>query len=201
VLAAAALLAWQGWETLLSGSGLVLFMRGLFVGTGGLAGALALALALTLGPLGAIFLQLVVEMALVRSVVRDESPATAGWEAARALLARPWAPLGLLAVTGLVSLAVVGSAAVIAGMAPPQAVRFKLPLIMIEGAIAALAGAVAQLVRVGAFAALEVDRTGELPAPVTPPPSPPSVMRAELVLDAGPVLEARAVDPPAGDPG
>jgi hypothetical protein len=201
VLAGAALLAWKGWELLLGGSGLLLFLRGLLHGTGGLAGALGVALAVSVGPLGALFLQLVTEMALVRAVVRDEPAATAGWEAGGALLARPWAPLGLLALTALLAATVAGTAAVLAGLGPPRPFRFTGGAASIRLAITALAFAVAQLVRLSAFAALELGRSGELPpAPAPVPPLTP-VPRAELVPDAGQVLEARAVDGPPGTGG
>ncbi len=200
-LAGAALLAWNGWELLLGGSGLVLFVRGLLHGNGGLAGALGLALALSVGSLGALFLHLVSEMALVRAVIRDEPAATAGWEAAHALLARPWAPLGLLVVTALVAATVAGTAAVLSGMGPPRGFRFGGGAVLLQLAIAALASAVAQLVRLSAFAALELGQSGELPSPPAPASRLPPVPLAELVLDEGPVLEARAVDGPSGTGG
>jgi hypothetical protein len=193
-LAAAALLAWQGWQLGVGGSGALLFLRGLAGGRGGLAGALALALAASVGSLGTVFLQLVSELALVRAVARDEPSAVAGWEAGSGLLARPWVPLGLLVLTGVLAAAVGGLAATLGGMGAPFIARYRAPTTLLEVAIAALATSVAQLVRLGAFAALELDRSGELPAPPAPPR--PVVPRAELVLEAEPVLEARAVGPP-----
>jgi hypothetical protein len=193
-LAAAALLAWNVWELVVGGSGTLLFLRGLFGGRGGLAGALGLALVGSLGLLGTLFLQLVSEMALVRAVARDEGVAVAGWEAGRALLGRPWVPLGLLALTALLGAAVGGMATLIGGMGAPVGGRYLVPTTLLEIAIATLATSLAQLVRLGAFAALELDRNGELPAPPVPPA--PRVPRAELVLEAEPVLEARAVGPP-----
>jgi hypothetical protein len=193
VLAGAAVLAWTGWQLLVGASGLVLFLRGLLHGGGGLSGALGLSLALTLGPLGAVFLQLVVEMALVRCVLRDEPASVALWEAARALLARPWVPLGLLVVTAVLAAAVGGLAAAVVGMAAPTALPLARGAALVELSIASLAAAVALLVRLDAFLALELDRTGELPPAIGR--AEPSVPRAELLLDAEPVLEARAVGP------
>ena len=133
-------------------------------------------------------------MALVRAVVRDEPPATAGWEAARALLARPWAPLGLLLLTALLAAAVAGTRAVLSGLGAPRGLHRLLGgAALIQLAIAALASAVAQLVRLFSFVALELGRSGELQ--VSPPPPAP-VPRAELVLDEGVILEARVVDRP-----
>jgi hypothetical protein len=193
VLAGAAVFAWTGWQLLVGASGLLLFLRGLLHGGGGLTGALGLSLAFTLGPLGAVLLQLVVEMALVRSVLRDEPASVALWEAARALLARPWVPLALLVVTAVLAVAVSGLAAAVVGMAPPSALPLARGAALVELSIASLASAVALLVRLDAFLALELDRTGELPPAVGR--AEPSVPRAELLLDAEPVLEARAVGP------
>jgi hypothetical protein len=199
VLAGAAELAWNGWELLVGGSGLLLFLRGLLHGRGGgLLGALALALVGSLGPLCALFLQLVAEMALVRSVVSDEPPPVAGYEAARTLLARPWAPLGLLFLTAFLAAAVGGAAAVLSSMGPARPLRLLGAAAILQVAIASLAMAVAQLVRLSSFAALELGRTGELgPAAAPPVPAPPAP-RAELVLDTGQVLTARVVEPPGG---
>jgi len=191
VLAGAALLAWNGWE-------LLLFLRGLLHGRSALSGALALALAASVGPLGALFLQLATEMALVRSVVRGEPPPVAGWEAARSLLGRPWAPLGLLVLTALLAAAVAGTTAVLAGMGPPRPLRIAGGAALLQVAIASLASAVAQLVRLGSFAALELGRSGELPAPAAPRGPPPPVLRAELVHGEGQVFEARSVEPSSG---
>lgn len=200
VLAGAAVLAWNGWEFLVGGSGLLLFLRGLLHGRGALLGALALALVGSLGPLCALFLQLVAEMALVRSVVRDEPPPVAGYEAARTLLSRPWAPLGLLVLTALLAAAVGGAAAVLSGMGPARPLRLLGAAAVLQVAIASLAVAVAQLVRLSSFAALELGRTGELGPAAAPPAPPPPAPRAELVLDTGQALEARAVEPPGGTP-
>jgi len=194
-LAALTLLSWNAWQLGVGLAGTVLFVQGLFAGPGGLAGALGVALAATVGPLLAIFLQLVVEMALVRSVCRDEPASVAGWEAARALLARPGLPVALWALTVVLAAAVSGTAAVMAGFAPPSDGGRVGIIALLQAAIGGLAGAVALLVRLGAFAALELDRSGELPAPPSPP-RPPAVPRAELVLDAEPILEARAVGSP-----
>lgn len=195
-LAGAALLAWTGWELLLGTSGLLLFLRGLLHGGGaGPAGALALALLATVGPLGALVVQLSVEMALVRAVVREEPPSVALWEAGRSLLGRPWAPLGLLLLTAFLAAVVTGTAAALAGMGPPVSLRVARGAALLELCIASLASAVALLVRVDAFAALELGRTGEVPAaPVPSGPAPP-VPRAELLQEQEPVLEARAVEP------
>jgi hypothetical protein len=194
-LAGAALLAWNGWELLVGGSGLVLFLRGLLHGRGALAGALALALAGSLGPLCALFLQLTAEMALVRSVVRKEPPAVAGWEAVRTLAGRPWAPLGLLLLTALLAAAVAGAASVLSSVGPPRQLRLFGGVALLQLAISSLAFAVAHLVRLSAFTALELGRTGELPAP--PSPRAP-VPRAELVPETGQVAEARLAEPPSG---
>ena len=196
VLAGAAMFAWTGWQLVVGASGFLLYLRGLLHGGGGLAGALGLSLVATLGPLGAIFLQLVVEMALVRSVVRDEPASVALWEATRALLARPWVPFGLLVLTAVLAAAVGGLAAALAGMAPPTSLHLGRATALLVLAIASLASAVALLVRLDAFVALELDRTGELPPPLAR--APPAVPRAELVLDAEPVLEARPVEPSSG---
>ncbi len=201
VLAAAALLAWSGWQLMVGGAGAVLFLRGLLHHPGGLAGALGLALAGTLGPLGALLLQLVAEMALVRAVVRDESPAVAGWEAVRALLERPWAPLGVWLVTEVLAAVVAGTAAAFSVTAPGTPLRVAGIGMLLQVAIATLARAVAQLVRLGAFGALEIDRSGELPPAPAPPARPAPVPRAELVPEGEPILEARAVDAPSGSGG
>jgi len=196
VLAGAAVFAWTGWQLLLGTSGLLLFLRGLLHGGGGLAGALGLSLVFTLGPLGAVALQLVVEMALVRCVLRDEPASVALWEGSRALLARPWAPFGLLVVTAVAAAAVAGTASAVAAMVPPTSLHVARGTALLTLAISSLASAVALLVRLGAFSALELDRTGELPPPAEM--SQPSIPRAELLLEAEPVLEARAVGPAPG---
>jgi hypothetical protein len=197
VLAGAAVFAWTLWQLLVGASGFLLFLRGLLHGGGGgLAGALGLSLVATLGPLGAVFLQLVVEMALVRSVVRDEPASVGLWEATWTLLARPWVPLGLLVVTAVLAAAVGGLAAALAGMGPATSFHLGRATAFVELAIASLASAVALLVRLDAFVALELDRTGELPQPLAP--AAPAVPRAELVLDAEPVLESRPVGPSPG---
>lgn len=197
VLAAAALLAWNGWQVLVGASGALLFLRGLFHHPSGLAGALGLALVATVGPLGALLLQLVAEMALVRAVVRDESASVAGWEAARALVERPWAPVGLWLLTEVLAAAVGGTAAAFSGLAPAGPWRLAAGAAVLQVAIGSLARAVAQLVRLGAFCALELDSSGELP-PAPAAAAPPAVPRAALVLDPEPILEARAVDPSPG---
>jgi hypothetical protein len=198
VLAGAAVLAWNGWELLVGGSGLVLFLRGLVHGRGALAGALALALAGSLGPLSALVLQLTAEMALVRSVVRAERPAVAGFEAVRTLSGRPWAPLGLLLLTALLAAAVAGAASVLSSLGPPRHLRLFGGVALLQLAISSLAFSVAQLVRLSSFAALELGRTGELPAAPPSPPRPSAAPRAELVGETGQVGEARLVEPPAG---
>jgi hypothetical protein len=196
VLAGAALLGWMGWEFLVGASSLLLFLRGLLHAGGGLAGALGLALLASLGPLGALFLQLSLEMALVRSVVREEPASVALWESSRTLLARPWAPFGLLVLTAFVAATLVGTAAALAGMGPPLTLRFARGTALLQLCIAGLASAMALLVRLDAFAALELGRTAELPP--APMPIGPAAPRAELVLDGTPVLEARAVEPSSG---
>jgi len=199
-VAALALLAWTSWQLGVGLSGTLLYLRGLFAGAGGPAGALGLALVATVGPLGAVSLELFLELALVRSVCRDEPLAVAGSGAASALLARPGLPFGLWALTAVLAAAVSGTAAGLATLAPPAEGRYEVPIVLVQAAIGALAGALAVLVRLGAFTALELDRSGELPAPPVPPPAPP-VPRAELILEAEPILEARAVGPPPGTPG
>jgi hypothetical protein len=196
VLAGAAVFAWTGWQLLVGASGFLLYLRGLLHGGGGLAGAMGLSLVATVGPLGAVFLQLAVEMALVRAVVRDEPASVGLWEATRALLSRPWVALGLLALTAVLAAVVGGLAATLVGMRPPASLHLARGAALVQLAIASLASAVALLVRLDAFVALELDRTGELPPPVAP--AAPAVPRAELVLDAEPVLEARAVEPSSG---
>ncbi|MGO8967982.1 MAG: hypothetical protein ACLQDQ_00215 [Myxococcaceae bacterium] len=190
VLAAAALLAWTGWQLLLGGSAVALFLRGLLHRPGGLAGAFGLALVMTAGPAVGLLVQLVAEMAVVRAVLRDEPASLAGWEAGRALLQRPWAPLGLWLLTEVLAAAVAGTAAALSGMSPGAPLRLAGLAALVQVAIATLARALAQLVRLGAFCALELDRSNELP----PAPSGPAP-RAELVLETGPILEARAVGP------
>jgi hypothetical protein len=197
ILTAAALLAWTGWQLLVATSGALLFLRGLLHGGGGgLGGALGLALVATVGPLGALFLQLAVETALVRSVVRDESASVALYEGARAVLARPFVYIGLLALTALLAATVSGSATALSSMGAPTSVRLLRGTAFLQLAIASLASAVALLVRLDAFVALELGRTDELP-PLPVPPRP-VVPRAELILDAAPILEARAVGPESG---
>ena len=193
VLAGAALLTWLAWQVLVGASGFLLFLRGLFHGSGGLVGALALALVATVGPLGAFFLQLVVEMALVRSVAREEAPAVALYESARGLLARPWVPVGLLVLTALLAAALAGTAAALSGMGPSTSLRLLRGAAALQLAIASLASALALLVRLGAFVALELGRSGELPEVAVPPAS--LVPRADLVGAGEGVLEARAVEP------
>jgi hypothetical protein len=191
VLAAAAVLAWDVWQLLLGGSSLLLFLRGLVLHSrSGVLGAAGLALAATVGPLLAVFLQLVAEMALVRCIARREPAAVAGWEAARTLLARPGAPLGLWVVTALLAAAVGGAAAGLASMAPVHSLRLRLPFIAVQMAVATLAASIALLVRLGAFLSLELGRAGELPGGAAP-------SRAELV-QSEPILEARAVGPGPG---
>jgi hypothetical protein len=53
-------------------------------------------------------------------------------------------------------------------------------------------------VRLGAFATLELGRSGELPEPPDSPAPAVPVPRAELVLGSETVLEARVVDPSTG---
>jgi hypothetical protein len=200
VLSGAALLAWSGWQLLLGGSSFLLFVRGLVHGHGGLAGALGVALVASLGPLGALFLHLVTEMALVRAVVRDEGVAEAGWEAALALLARPFAPFGLLLLTTVLAAAVAGTASALSSLRPPGHFHFLDGPALVRLALGGFAVAVAQLVRLDAFCALELGRTGELPEPPVPA-VPPSAPKAELLPEAGAILEARAVDGPTGTGG
>jgi hypothetical protein len=197
-LAGAAVLAWNGWTLMVGGSGLLLFFRGLLHGSGGVQGALGLALAATLGPLVAVFVQLVAEMTLVRSVLRAEPPASSAWEAARSLLVRPWAPLGLLALTAFLAATLAGAVAVLAHTGPHRPFRLAGGTALVQLALGSLALALAQLVRLFAFCALELGQSGELVAPAAPPPPATAVPRAELVVDSGPILEARAV---AGAPG
>jgi len=81
----------------------------------------------------------------------------------------------------------------VGAMAPPTSLHLARGAAPLELTIASLASAVALLVRLDAFSALELDKTGELPPAVGTPA--PSVPRAELLLEAEPVLEARAVGP------
>ncbi|HXX32569.1 MAG TPA: hypothetical protein VEJ89_17840 [Myxococcaceae bacterium] len=200
VLAGLTLLVWSAWQLGVGGAGALLFLRGLVARQGGLAGALGLALAGSVGPLVALFLQLVVEMALVRSLCRDESPSVAGWEAGRTLLARPGLPVGLWALTALLAAAVAGTAAALASMGPPLPSGRELGVAALQAAIGGLATSVALRVRLGAFAALELSRSEEL-VPPPMPPRPPAVPRAELVLEPEPILEARAVGSAPETPG
>ena len=176
------------WTSLVS-SVLALALGGPLVS---LLGAVGAALVLTvlafLAPAAVLWL----ELGLVTSVVRPVTFGAAAGEAARILLARPGFLILAWLATGLPAGFVVGAVQALASGAPGPG-RAAAAAAGVALLLAALAKALATLVRLDAFAALVLDHEGRLPAP--PPPVAPlmPVPRATLV---GPeVVEARPVGP------
>ncbi len=169
------------------------FLAALAAQEGGGRAAFALALCLVLLLWLALFVRMWVEAALVASVMRDEPFATSLARAALALAQRPAPYLGILLLTGIVGgVGEVALAGILqlftAGDLPPDAL---LPWVFASRAAAAILVAwplaFAWGTRVAAFAALDLDSRGQLPAP--PPP------KAAPVPKAIPVAELLPPDP------
>jgi hypothetical protein len=154
-------------------------------------GAAGLAAALSVGAIAGPLLGFWLEVALARAVVRREGVAVAGAEAWRTLGERPGFVLGAWFVTALPAFGVATLVRTFLGMAPPP----SWATIAAQGTglvLLALIDAMATVVRLDAYAALELDRAGVLPPlPVPPPPVP----RATLV-EPSTILQARLVPPP-----
>ena len=161
------------------------------LGAAGLAAVLAVAA--IAGPLLGLWL----EVALARAMVRREGIAVAGVEAWRTLGARPGFVLVAWFATALPAFGVAMLVRTFLGMAPPP----SWATIAANGIgllLLALIDAVATVVRLDAYAAVELDRAGALPPLPVPPQAPPPVPRATLV-EPSTIIEARLVPPP--DPG
>jgi hypothetical protein len=161
-----------------------------------LLGAAGLAGVLSVAAIAAPVLGLWLELALVRAVVRREGIALAGAEAWHTLGQRPGFVVGAWLATALPAVGVAGTVQVFLGMRPPP----SWATVAAQGTgllLVALIDAVAAVVRLDAYAALELDREGALPAPPPPPDPAPVVPRATLVPPAS-VVQARLVPPPDG---
>jgi len=153
-----------------------------------LLGAAGLALAISVALLGGFVLFLWLEVALVRAVVIGGGVARAAADATQLLLQRPGFVVLAWLVTALPALATSGFVQTLLGFSPrvgwASAAASGIGLLLL-----ALIDATATVIRLGAFAAAELDAAGELPVP------PPPVPRATLV-DPGSIVQARAVGPP-----
>jgi hypothetical protein len=165
---------------------------------GAAAVALALSLGLLLGPAAALWL----ELGLVVSVVQPARFGAAAGEALRLLLARPgflvlsWLATALPAGALAGGVQVLSAAAPAPGWAAASAAGIALLL-------AGLGEALATLVRLDALAALVLDGRGLLPRPLPRPAAPPPVPRATLVGPEVPVAHPVGPMPPwtPGEPG
>jgi hypothetical protein len=175
-------LAASGVATVLGGPGVSLL------------GATGVALVLTLGaflvPAAALWL----ELALVSAVTRPARLGEAAGAALRTLLARPGAVVVLWLLTAVpAGFLAAGIQLLQAGAPGPGRASAAAAGVVIL--LVALVEALATLVRLDAFAALALDRTGELPAPPPrPAPAAPAIPVATLV-PASAVVEARPVGP------
>jgi hypothetical protein len=154
------------------------------------SGALALALvvALPLGMLATLWL----ELALVRAVGRQVA-FTAGLRgAASALWARPWAPLGILLLTGAGAFAIEAAASTFGSAASGRevfeaGVPWLLAGQLLVAAVVAFGRALFELVRFNALLALDVQARGA--RDLAPPPPAPPVPIAPLVSASLPIAQ------------
>lgn len=152
-----------------------------------LLGAAGLALVLSVALLGGFVLWLWLELALMRAVVVGGGVARAAADATHLLLQRPGFVFLAWLVTAVPALAVSGFVQTLLGFSPrvgwASAAASGIGLLLL-----ALIDATATVLRLGAFAAVELDAAGEIPLP------PPPVPRATLV-DPGSIVQARPVGP------
>jgi hypothetical protein len=187
VLAAAAHLALSLWFW----TGLVSALAAFFLGSPrvALGGAFGLSLVLAVGVVAAPLLSIWLELALARAVVSRTSVGRAGADAARTMLERPGFVVGAWLATALPAFGISRFVELVLGTVPGSewaaAGAMGVGLLLL-----ALIDALATVVRLDAYVALELDRTGMLPAP-----PPPAVPRAALVVP-GTILESRPVGPP-----
>lgn len=161
-------------------------------GQGGAAATPSLGLAFTLSAAAPLSLALALwsDASLARSAGRGEPFSVALLETARALWRRPWAPLAIVVVTGLLrwtaevsvtSVAGLASPAALSGGPPPAALGAQLT----GGLLVALAAAIFELARLVGLQALDLD--------VDRGPAEPILA---LPVQAEPILEATPVDAP-----
>jgi hypothetical protein len=152
-----------------------------------LLGAAGLALVISVALLGGFVLFLWLEVALARAVVIGGGVARASADATQLLLRRPGFVVLAWLVTALPALAISGFVQTLLGFSPrvgwASAAASGIGLLLL-----ALLDATATVIRLGAFAAAELDAAGELPVP------PPPVPRATLV-EPGSIVQARMVGP------
>jgi hypothetical protein len=154
----------------------------------GAAAAPSLALSVTLsgGMLLALFVALWSDVALARSIARDEPFSASLAEAARSLAQRPFPPLAVVAVTGIARWMVeLGGSSVAAMAGQAGSPVASLWARVIAGLTTALAWAVLELSRIGALQALDRE----------PPPEPPPAPEPEKPAPP-PILDALPVDAP-----
>lgn len=147
--------------------------------------ALALTLALVLGGLARLW----IEIALVRSVGRDVGYLASLYEAVAVLRARPWPHLGALIATALLAWSAdLTLSSVVAPLASPLSGSLSLALAghVAAGVLVAFAAALLELTRLDAFLALDLDSRGALPAAPPPRPEPPIAL-AEPIISALPL--------------
>jgi len=157
-------------------------------------GAAGLAAVLSVGAIAGPLLGFWLEVALARAMVRREGIAVAGAEAWRTLGERPGFILGAWFATALPAFGVATLVRTFLGMAPAP----SWATVAAQGTglvLLALIDAVATVIRLDAYAALELDRAGGLPPLPVSPPAPPPVPRATLV-EPSTILQARLVPPP-----
>lgn len=193
----------SGWQLLTLGLAGFAYVYALGSGAHGVRSAAGLAIALTLAVALWIALALWVDYAFARTVVSmrpgpqqeevsalpPQSFLAALFDSAGILWRAPFGPLVILVLTALGA----GALELFAGLAPgqvgPGGVRgLGFAGALIGAAFVAFVDTGATLWRLGAFAVLELDASGQLP---TPP-------RAEPIVEAQPVLEARPVEPGVG---
>jgi hypothetical protein len=153
-------------------------------------GAAGLAWVVSFGLLAGSALVLWLELALARALVAREGIAVAGAAAWRTLLERPGFVLVAYLATALPAFGVAKLVQLFLGMTPPP----SWATLAAEGTgllLLALIDAVATVIRLDSYAALELDRAGALP----PVPVPPPVPRATLV-EPSTILQARLIPPP-----
>jgi hypothetical protein len=185
-------LFWSAWQALAFTTAGVAYLRALVGGTQAVTSALLLALAGVLALVLGIALRLWLDVAWARALSREEGFLVALFETAGSLWARPWPWLIALLCTGAAAFAGRMVAAFVPGrlLGPGGVQGLWLAGALIGTALVAFIDTGSMLWRLGAFAALTLDEGGLLPRP------PPA--RAELILEAEPVLEARALpEPPA----
>jgi hypothetical protein len=183
-----------GWQLLTLGLAAFAFGHALFFGAHGLLGAAGLALAVTVAVALWLSLALWVDYAFARSIVRltaSKGGADPGssylvtlFDSVGVLWRSPWPPLAILVVTALVA----GALELLVGLAPGQLVgQGGLRALLIFGALltAALTAFIdtgAVLLRLGAFAVLELEAARELPEP----PRVEPIVEAAAIVDALP---------------